>query len=199
MTTQVQERIPSPSLPAGRRRSARGSWILFLVATVLAALVIGVLAAVLGNAVKAVSDARGLLDLTQAASVEAETDYTDALAAEEAARAELAAQRQAVIDELSEQQNGASFSMGGQNAALAELDRREASIEQTETAARVEADAARATAASAVEDAEADVVRAEQEASAWQSPLWIAIIASGIVLLTLAVVAIVRTRRVRRR
>ncbi len=199
MTTQVQERIPTTVLPAQSRRSARGSWIVFLAATVLAALAIGVIAALLGNAIKGVDTATGLLGSARSASVQADAAYTDALAAEEAAKADLEAQRQAVVDELAQQQNGSSFSeMGVQAPEFAALDRLEASIEQHETAARIEADAARAEAAQAVETAQTGLARAESDAAGAQGPLWIAIIASGVLLLVLAAVAILRTRAVRR-
>ncbi len=199
MTTQVQERIPSVIMPAGRRRSARGSWIVFLAATVLAALAIGVIAALLGNAVKSVDTATGILGSAQSTSTQADAAYTDALTAEQTAQADLERKRQALVDQLSQQQNGSSFSeIGTQAPEFAALDQLEASIEQNQTAARIQAETARTDAAAAVQTAEADVAKAQAAAEAAEGPLWIAIIASGALLLILALVAILRTRAVRR-
>jgi len=199
MTTQVQERMQSQVLPAGRRRSARGSWIVFLAATVLVALMIGVVAALLGNAMKAVSDATGLLGSTQSAYESAQLDTAAAADAEAAAQAALEAKREQAIAELAAQGSGTSFSMNATLPIVAEVRAMEASIEANEVAALTSAQAAEEEARAAVGAADAQLAEARQTADAVMTPFWIVTIASGIVLLVLAAIAILRTRAVRRR
>lgn len=199
MTTQVQERIPTPALPAGRRRSARGSWLVFLIATVLVALLIGVVAALLGNAMKAVTDATGLLGVKQSAYESAQVDTAAAEQAESAAQAALEAKRAEAIAQLEAQGTGTSFSMNATLPIVAEVRAMEASLQANEVAAVESARAAEAAAQTAVDEASAGVAAAQQEVEAVTTPFWIVTIVSGVVLLLLAGVAILRTRAVRRR
>lgn len=199
MTTQVHERLPAPTLPAARPRSARGSWIVFLVATVLAALLIGIVAALFGNAMKTVTDASGLLGSAQGAYERAQGDTTAAAAAEQAARAALEAKRQEAIAQLQALGTGTSFSMNATLPIVAEVRAMETAIEQNEVAALEEARLAEQNASADVAAATSQLAEARVAADAVAGPFWIVTIVTGIVLLLLALVAILRTRAVRRR
>ena len=199
MTTQVHERIPAPVLPTGSRRSARGSWIVFLIATVLVALLVGVVAALLGNAMKAVTDATGLLGSLQRGYESAQVETADAAAAESAAQAALEAKRAEAIAQLEAQSSGTSFSMNATLPIVAEVRAMEDAIERGEVAALAEAKAAEEEARVAVDSASAQLAEAQQSVDAVTTPFWIVTIVSGVVLLLLAGIAILRTRAVRRR
>ncbi|HWL00847.1 MAG TPA: hypothetical protein VNQ52_00585 [Microbacteriaceae bacterium] len=199
MTTQVQERMPAPALPAVRRRSARGSWLVLLVATILAAFLIGVIAALLGNAMKAVTDASGLLGSAQSAYQTAQVDTAAAVDAERTALAALEAKRQEAIAQLEAQGTGTSFSINATLPIVAEVRAMETSIAQNETAAVQEALATEESARADIEAANGQLIEAQQSVDAIATPFWIATIVSGIVLLLLAAVAILRTRAIRRR
>ena len=199
MTTQVHERIAAPVLPPGRRRSARGSWVVFLTATVMAALLIGVVAAIRGNAVKSVTDATGLLGSAQGAYQTAQTDTMTAAADVSAAEAALEAKRAEALAQLDALDTGTSFSMNATLPIVAEVQAMEASIQAREVPALERAEAAEVSARADVAAASAQVVEAQQSVDAVTAPFWFITIASGIVLLLLAAVAILRTRSVRRR
>jgi len=199
LTTQVHERIPTPVMPASRPRSARGSWIVFLGATVLLALLIGIVAALLGNAMKSVTDATGVLGGAQSAYQQAQSDTAAAIAAEQEAQAALEAKRQEALAQLEAQGTGTSFSMNATLPIVTELRAMEESIEANEVAALAEAQAAQAAAQADVETANDVLADARSAADAMTGPFWIVTIVSGVVLLILAAIAILRTRAVRRR
>src|SRR5690606_9613959 len=108
--------------------------------------------------------------------------------------------RAEIIDELAARADGMSFSdLGVQHPAVAELSRLEAQIEDEVVPARIAADSARTEAATAVSQAEEELAQAEARAQSSESPLWITILISAIVLVGLGTFAIVRTAALRRR
>lgn len=199
MTTQVHDRMPTPALPDGRRRSPRGSWIVFLAATVLVALLVGVVAALLGNAMKSVTDATGLLGGAQRDYQSAQAQSAAAVEEERAAQAALEAKRQEAIAQLEAQGTGTSFSMNATLPIVAEVRAMESAIQANEVAAVASTQAAEEAARAAVDAASTRLADAQQSVNAVATPFWIVTIASGVVLLLLAAIAILRTRALRRR
>lgn len=198
MTTEVQDRLIAPPSAPHRPRGVR-AWTTFFVTVLLAAVVIGIIAALLGNAVRAVSTA----DAAEAqAQVELDRAQADVAAAEQArldAEAAIEARRQAIIDELAAQPREPGFSLSSSSPAFAELETMEASVEQNEAAAVDAAHAAEDAAAAQLAEATAGIGEAQRQVDALIVPLWIAIGASTVLLGILLWVAIVRTRRARRR
>lgn len=198
MTTQVHERIPATVLPEGRPRGPRGSWIVFLAATVLLALLIGIVAALLGNAMKAVSDARGLLGGAERELETAQIESAAAVEAEAEARAALEDKRAEAIAQFEALGTGTSFAANATLPIVAEVRALETAVDSRE-AAVADAQAAEVAARENVEAAGRQLTVAEESAQAVATPFWILTIASGFVLLVLATVAILRTRALRRR
>jgi len=194
MTTDVQERLVLPAV-APRRMHGLRAWIVFLAGVVLAALVIGVIAAVFGNAVKALDGANAASAAAQTSLTRAETELQVAQAAESAAEAEIEARRQAIIDDLRSQPQTTTLSINPSSPAFAEVRAMEDSLQANEVAAVEAASAARADAEAALAQAADDATSAQATVDAVAQPLWIASIASGLILLILLGVAVWMSRR----
>lgn len=211
MTTQIQERMRTGPLPAashdlrgkaprgGRKRSSFVSWLIFLIGIVACAIVIGVIAAALGRAAMAVTDARGILEGLQADASDAQVAYTNAVADEQAASDAIEQRKQEIVEQLQSEQQGASFEMLDESGpAFAEIDRMQADLARNQTAAREAAQQRLDAAQAAVAGGESELAAAEAQVEATLPTLWIASIASGVVLLALLLVAVLRTRAARR-
>ena len=198
MTTDVHERLSMSPIAPQRPKGAR-AWLTFLVTVLLAAVVIGVIAALLGNAARGLDAANAAEDQAQAALQVAGDQAAAAEAALEAGQAEIDARRQAIIDELSAQPQQPGFSINPSSAAFAEVNAMTDAVETNQAPAVDAANAAEDAAQRAVETTAAQVVAAQQEVDRLMAPLWISV-GAGLLLIGLVLwAAIARTRSARRR
>ncbi|MBO9577982.1 MAG: hypothetical protein J7480_04345 [Microbacteriaceae bacterium] len=198
MTTDVHERIVPQTVAPQRPRGLR-AWITFLVTVLLAAVVIGIIAALLGKAAQDLEDATNAAIEAQAAVSAAHDEAVSAQAAEDAAQAAIDAKRQAIIDEINAQPHEPGFSISTSSPAFAEVRAMEDALEQHEHAAVEAARQAETAAEAAVPIATAQVTAARTALDGLVAPFWIALTA-GIALVGLVLwAAIARTRRDRRR
>jgi hypothetical protein len=198
MTTDVHERLAAPPLAPERPHGAR-AWLTFLVTVLLAAVVIGVIAALLGNAARGLNAASAAEEQAQAALQVAGQEADAAQAALEAGQAALDARRQAVLDEIAAPGQQPGFSSNASSVAFAEVDAMANSLATNEVPAVDAANATKAQAEVSLDAASDQVIAAQQEVDRLVTPLWITI-GAGLLLVGLVLwAAIARTRSARRR